>query len=261
MSEENNRSLRLKDRVAIITGGAYGIGRAFCLGLAREGARIVVADIDSNEAEATAEEVAATGGEAMALKTDVASLEDTLEMAEKTAGRFGRIDILINNAAMAGRARIHGVPFHEIDMAVWDRVIAVNLTGAFLCIRAVFPYMKEQGSGKIINISSSTFFSGASSLAHYVASKGGIIGLTRSLSVELGQYNINVNSIAPGSTLSSGIGDRETLAMSEKIAQGRSLKRVEYPEDLVGAAVFFASSDSDFITGQTLLIDGGDYKH
>ena len=151
--------------------------------------------------------------------------------------------------------------FATLDPAEWDRVMAVNLKGPFLCIRAVFPYMKQQNGGKIINIASGTFFSGTGPIPHYVASKGGVIGLTRSLASPLGQHNININCIAPGRTLNEDADDEEAIARCEARAASRSLKRVEYPEDLVGAAVFFASSASDFISGQTLVVDGGDVKH
>lgn len=177
MQETKVRGLRLKDKVAIVTGGAYGIGRAFCLGMADEGAKIVISDINLKAAKATVEEIEAKGGEAMALETDVSIPEDTLEMAKKTVERFGKIDILINNAAVVFREKL-----------TW---------GPFLCIRAVFPYIRKQSGGKIINIASGTFFSGPAPIPHYVASKGGVIGLTRSLSTALGQYNIHVNCIAP----------------------------------------------------------------
>ena len=261
MQKTKDRGLRLKDKVAIITGGAYGIGRAFCLGMADEGAKIVISDINLEAASATVKEIEAKGGEAMALKTDVSIPEDTMEMAKKTVERFGKIDILINNAAVVFREKLTWGPFYELDLAEWDRVMAVNLKGPFLCIRAVFPYMKKQGGGKIINIASGTFFSGPAPIPHYVASKGGVIGLTRSLSTALGQYNINVNCIAPGRTLNEDPDDKEAVKICEQRAAFRSLKRIEYPEDLVGAAIFFASSDSDFITGQTLVVDGGDVKH
>ena len=209
----------------------------------------------------TVSDIQAKGGQAIALQVDVSNNDDTQEMAKKTAEHFGRIDILVNNAAMFYRNKISRVPFYEISLDEWNRVIAVNLTGNFLCSRAVFPYMKEQGGGKVVNISSATFFKGSGLLAHYVASKGGVIGLTRSLASEMGQYNINVNCIAPGRTLSEEPGDKDALERCEYQASLRSIKRIEYPEDLVAAAIFLASGDSDFISGQTLVVDGGDIKH
>jgi len=252
---------RLKDKVAVITGGAYGIGRAFCLGLAGEGATVVVADIAADAGEALAKEIETLGGRAVFMKTDVAEVEDTLQTAKKTVDSFGRIDVLINNAAEIFRTGISQGSFYEITPEEWDRVMAVNLKGPFLCTRAVFPYMKEQGGGRIINLASGTFFSGPPVMSHYVASKGGVIGLTRCLAAELGKYNINVNCIAPGRTFSEDADNQAALEINEQRALFRSIKRVEYPQDLVGAAIFFASPDSDFITGQTLVVDGGDVKH
>ncbi|MFC1871773.1 SDR family NAD(P)-dependent oxidoreductase [Chloroflexota bacterium] len=237
-----------------MTGGAYGIGRSFCLGMAGEGAKIVIADIDLEAAKATAAEIEAKGMEAIALKTDVTCLEETREMAMKAAAHFGTIDILVNNAAIFARVKVSMVPFYEIDLNEWDRVMEVNLKGPFLCSRAVFPYMKAQGRGKIINISSPRF-------VHYVASKGGVIGLSRSLASAMGEYNINVNCIAPGRTFSEDPSDQDALQRCQYSASMRIINRIEYPEDLVGAAVFLASSDSDFITGQTIIVDGGISMH
>ena len=256
-----NKGLRLKNKVAIVTGGAYGIGRAFCLGMVDEGAKIVIADINLKAAKNTVKEIEKKGGEAIAVKTDVSILEDTLNVAKKAAEHFGKIDILINNAAVNFRERLTWGSFEKLDLAEWDRVMAVNLKGPFMCMRAVFPYMKKQGGGKIINLASGTFFSGPAPIPHYVASKGGVIGLTRSMATAMGQYNIKVNCIAPGRTLNEEPDDKKALEICKNRATFRSLKRVEYPEDLVGAAIFFASSESDFITGQTLVVDGGDVKH
>lgn len=253
--------MRLKGKVAIVTGGAHGIGKAYVKGFSREGAKLVIADIDLDGAQATAAEVIKEGGEALALRTDISVLEDTLEMAKKTQDRFGRIDILVNNAAMLGRVRVsRGTPFYELDMAEWDRVLAVNITGVFLCARAVFPYMKNQESGKIINVTSPQFHKGGGKVkyAHYVASKGAVVGLTRSFAQELGEFNINVNCIGPGATFSEDPSDTAAFEARKKAAERRIIKRVQYPEDLVGTALFLASSDSDLITGQTIIVDGGE---
>ncbi len=261
MSEVSSKGKRLKDKVAIVTGGAHGIGRSFCLGMADEGANIAIADVNLEAAKATASEIEAKGTEVIALKTDVSSPKETEEMARKTAERFGKIDILVNNAAIFNRVKVSLVPFYEINLDEWDRVMEVNLKGPFLCSRAVFPYMKAQGGGKIINISSNTFFKGSPSFVHYVASKGGVIGLSRSLASAMGEYNINVNCIAPGRTLSEDPADQEALQSCQHYASLCILKRIEYPEDLVGTAIFLTSSDSDFITGQTIVVDGGVTMH
>lgn len=257
--------MRLKDKVAIITGGAYGLGNAYVMAYSDEGAKVVIADIAYQAAKETEEALTAKGREALALKVDVSSVEDTQEMARKTAERFGRIDILVNNAAILGRVRIsRGMPFYELTLEEWNRVMAVNVTGGFLCCRAVFPYMKAQRSGKIINITSGQFHAGGGNVkyAHYVVSKGAVIGLTRALARELGEYNINVNALTPGSTQTDApTGDPKvdefTRKMRESVVALQCLKRLEYPADVVGTAIFLASSDSDFMTGQTVVVDGG----
>jgi 3-oxoacyl-[acyl-carrier protein] reductase len=256
------KGARLKDKVAIITGGAEGIGYAYAAGFAAEGAKIVIADVNMEAAESSAETLKKQGTESLAVRVDVSSLEDVEKMARTTAERFGRIDILVNNAAIFSRVSMSRVPFHELDLGEWDRLMAVNLKGPFLCIRAVFPYMRDQGGGKIINIASCVFFIGTANTVHYNASKGGIIGLTRSLARELGEYNINVNAIAPGSTFNEDTMDEAALKMRAGIVVSqRSIKRIQYPEDLVGTAIFLASADSDFVTGQTIVVDGGAIMH
>jgi len=229
--------------------------------MADEGAKIVIGDIDVEAAERTAEEVRAKGSEALAIKTDVSSVQDTLAMADQTAERFGRIDVLVNNAAIFGRVKISTAPFHELDLDEWDRVMAVNLKGPFLCSRAVFPFMKAQGGGKIVNIASATFFQGTGVMTHYVSSKGGVIGLTRSLASAMAEYKVNVNCIAPGRTLTEELSDPALLERLNAQTPLRKIKRIEYPEDLVGTAIFLASADSDFITGQTIVVDGGVIMH
>lgn len=253
---------RLDGKVVIITGGAQGLGRAYALAMADEGAKLVIADVNGEAAEATAKDIVTQGREALALRVDVSSVEDTRQMAEKTVERFGRIDVLVNNAAILGRIKITRVPFFELDLAEWDRVMAVNLKGTLLCCRAVFPQMRAQRRGKIITVTSTTVFRGAPNYVHYVASKMGIVGLTRSLARELGDYNINVNCIAPGGTIAEDPSDTAAVEQrANRLAKvelpGRCFKRMEYPGDLVGTAVFLASSDSDFITGQTIAVDGG----
>ena len=249
--------MRLKDRVMIVTGGAQGIGRTYCLGAAAEGARVVVADI--SDPKPTVTQIEARGGQALGVECDVSREADTQRLATETLARFGRIDVLVNNAAIYGV--LERRPFMEIPVEEWDRVMAVNLRGLFLCARAVFPAMKAQGYGKIINVASSTFFKGVPHYIHYTTSKGGVVGFTRSLAREVGDVGIRVNAISPGFTLS---GENETHISEEgKRAniQARMLKRAEVPEDLVGTLVFLASEASDFITGQTILVDGGGSVH
>lgn len=247
--------MRLKDRVAIVTGAARGLGRAFCTALAKEGAKIMAVDIA--DLQDTLEEIESSGGTAKGLWVDVSSEKETLRMAEETLGAFGRMDILVNNAAI-----IYGLlrkPFFEIDPNVWDKVMAVNVKGPWLCTRAVFPHMKEQRKGKIINLSSETFFTGSHGFVHYVASKGGVVGLTRALAIELGPHNININAIAPGFTDTEA---SRSIADVAKYDVGRTpLNRLQQPKDLLGALIFLASDDSDFITGQVLLVDGGRVMH
>jgi 3-oxoacyl-[acyl-carrier protein] reductase len=253
---------RLQDQVIIVTGGAHGIGRAYCEGLAGAGARIVVADLDAHSAASVAQTLSGSGHEALAVETDVSQPEATERMVRAAMERFGRIDGLINNAAVFQRPAMSRVPFDQIPLEEWDRLMAVNVRGVFLCCRAVVPYMKQQRRGKIVNVSSGTVFFGAALVAHYVASKAAVIGLTRSLARELGEYNINVNAIAPGLTISL---EQETsevrAALHTQRLQARALKRVETPQDLVGTVIFLCTSDSDFMTGQTLVIDGGAQMH
>jgi 3-oxoacyl-[acyl-carrier protein] reductase len=249
---------RLEGKVAIVTGGASGLGKTFCLALAEQGASLVVADIKEKEAEQTASEIQARGGKAISIKTDVTSEAATLAMAEEAIKQFGKIDILVNNAAL-----VYGItrkPFTEIPPDEWDKLMTVNLKGAFLCSRAVFPQMKKQGKGKIINLTSETAFTGSRYMVHYVTSKGGILSFTKALAVEVGQYGIRVNAIGPGFTDSEA-----SRSLIDDIAKYdvrlTPLGRLEVPEDLAGALIFLASDDSDFITGQTIVVDGGRYMH
>jgi len=253
--------MRLEGKVAIITGGAAGIGRSIASAFAEEGARLVVADIDAAGAEELASELRRNGSEAISIRANVAEVDDTTSMAEAALQHYGSIDVLVNNAAYGARYNVSRSPFYALDLKEWDRMLAVNLRGPFLCIRAVFPAMKANGGGKIINIASVSFFWGAPGNVHYVASKGGIIGLTRVIAREAGEFNINVNCIAPGSTYSEDPADAAARANREESVGKRSLKRLEYPRDIAGTAVFLASADSDFITGQTIVVDGGYIMH
>ena len=248
--------MRLKDRVAIVTGGGFGIGRAYSQGLAREGAKVVMADINDEGMAITEEAIGAEGGEVMAVHTDVSDQKSTEAMARAAIERFGRIDILVNNAAWVATLPLRN--FEEIEVDEWDKVMAINLRGPFLCCKATVPYMKEQMYGKIINISSSSIMTGNPKRIHYVTSKAGLVGYTRSLAHALGEYNICVNTLMPGSTASEGIVAAYPEGQLERAAARRAFKRVELPEDLVGGLIFLSSSDSDFMTGQSLVINGGD---
>ena len=255
-------NMRLKDRVAIVTGGARGLGRAFALRLAQEGARVMVMNIvlndkDLEDMKETVRLIMDMGADAQFFEGDVTSEQDCRTMAEKTIGSFGKIDILINNAAIYdGLVR---KPFDEISIDEWDRVMGVNVKGAFLATRAVFPVMKQQEYGKIVNLCSETAFTGSHGFAHYVSSKGGVLALTRALAVELGPYNICINAVAPGFTDTEA---SRSLADVDKYDTTKTpLSRMGTPEDITGAALFLASPESDFITGQTLVVDGGRYMH
>lgn len=243
----------LAEQVAIVTGAGGGLGRTFALALAGTGARVAVADCNFQGACGTVEQIVARGGEGMAVEVDVSDMDSVERMTRSVVERWGRIDALINNAGLYGS--IVRKPFFEITPGEWDALMAVNLKGPWLCARAVFPYMRERG-GSIVNIASATFYSGSPLWAHYVASKGGVIGLTRALAREAGDYGIRVNAIAPGFTLTEAslrlVEDAEHYGVNRG-----AIKRAQQTDDLIGALLFFASPASDFVTGQTLIVDGG----
>jgi NAD(P)-dependent dehydrogenase (short-subunit alcohol dehydrogenase family) len=247
---------RLSGRAAIITGGAKGIGRHYSRALAAEGARVMIADIAAGRG--LAEEIAAEHGanSVMSAVADVSDEASVSKLVATTMERFGKIDVLVNNAALF--APLQEVKCTEIDAAWWDKVMAVNLRGPFLMVKHVAPHMIAQGYGKIINIGSGTAFRGIPWMLHYVTSKGGIMAFTRALARELGEHGIRVNTLAPGlsdTVMSESPGHVKTAR--ERAVQSRSLKRDEHPQDLLGALVFLASAESDFVTGQTLAVDGG----
>jgi 3-oxoacyl-[acyl-carrier protein] reductase len=248
----------LTDKVVIVTGGGHGIGKAYCLGFARARARVVVADIDSAAAEEVARQVTReTDAEAAAVHVDVADEKSTHAMADTALQRFGRIDVLVNNAAIFATVPMNRGRIETITSEEWDRLMAVNLKGLFFCCRAVLPSMRAQKSGKVINIASGTVFNGSPGRIHYVTSKAGTIGFTRTLAREVGDDNIQVNVLAPGNTLSEENPSEEMRRFRQASVAGRALKRLQVPQDLVGAMLFLASPLSDFITGQTINVDGG----
>ena len=246
---------RLDGKVAIVTGASQGIGRAIAGGLAREGARVVVADLRG------AEEAAASYADGIGLTVDVASEGDVARMAQETVERCGSIDILVNNAGLYASLAMR--PFTEIPLEEWRRVMDVNVASMFLACRAVVPVMREQGGGKIVNISSGTPFRGVPFLLHYVTSKGAIVALTRALAKELGKDSIHVNCVAPGFTMSDGVKAHPEVIekLRDVSVAARTIQRDQVPEDVVGAVVFLCTPAADFITGQTMVIDGGQFFH
>lgn len=244
----------LEGRVSLVTGGARGIGRAYCLGLAREGASVAVADLQ--EPSDTVAEIERLGRESLGVTVDVSDRTSTEAMADEVVKRFGRIDVLVNNAAFY--MAVTQSPFEDITVAEWDMAFAVNVRGPWLCARAVAPFMRRQGSGRIINISSMTVWDGTPNFLHYVTSKAAVIGLTRAMARELGDDGIGVNTVTPDYIPhDKTYAARQPDWLDDWIESGRCFKREQVPEDMVGAVVFLASSLSDFITGQNIAVNGG----
>lgn len=249
--------MRLKDKVAIITGSAQGMGKAFAIRFAREGAKVTICDI--LDCKPAAQEIEALGGEVLALQTDVTSKVDTIKMAKETAERFGKIDILINNAAIFGGISMK--PFEEIPTDEWEKIISVNLKGIFLASQAVVPYMKKQGKGKIVNISSGVAFSGLPLFLHYTTSKGGVVSLTRGLARELGEFNINVNAVAPGMVWTEATQAMVPEDFAKLNTDKQCIRKIVQADDVASAVLFFSSDESDLIAGQTLMVNGGEVLH
>jgi NAD(P)-dependent dehydrogenase (short-subunit alcohol dehydrogenase family) len=249
--------LPIADKAAIVTGGARGLGATYVRALAAGGARVAIADVLEAEGEALAQElVRHRKAHVVFVRTDVAKQVDAARLAERTAQTFGAIDVLVNNAAVYADLAAKK-PFHEISETEWDMVMSVNIKGIWQCVKAVFPYMQRQGHGKIINISSATVYAGTPGLAHYVASKAAVIGLTRALARELGEHNISVNAIAPGLVSNEASLRLNPRRYVDGAAERRALQRPMVPEDLIGTVIFLASAASDFVTGQVFVVDGG----
>jgi 3-oxoacyl-[acyl-carrier protein] reductase len=256
---EINPRFDLVGKTVIVTGGGKGIGKVYSEEFAKIGAKVFAADIDGEATEAVASHIRAKGFEAYGLRTDITDEGSVAALVAAALDNAGRIDALVNNASLM--SVLPRRSWLEIPLDEWDRVMAVNLRGMFICCRAVYPAMKQQGRGKIVNIASSRVFEGTPLRLHYTTSKAGVIGFTRALAREVGDVGITVNAVSPGNTLSeTQIGSSSPQYLATR-AEGRSIPRNQVPEDLVGAVMFFCSSASDFITGQTLNVDGGKAMH
>ena len=250
--------MNISGRVALVTGASQGIGRSCALKLASIGATVALAARNPEKLNELVREITGAGGKAAAFPVDVSDEAQIKSACQAAITQFGKIDILVNNAALFAPLQEQKVT--EIDVALWDRVMSINIRGVFLMTKHVAPHMIAQKYGKIINISSGTVARGIPNFAHYVTSKGAVTAFTRSVSRELGEHNICVNNLAPGFTLSDSVINENPGHLAHSQAPSlarRALKRDEYPEDLLGALVFLASADSDFVTGQTIAVDGG----
>ncbi|MFM1816648.1 MAG: hypothetical protein RLZ98_3343 [Pseudomonadota bacterium] len=254
-----NTSYSVAGKTIIVTGGGTGIGKVYSQRAAEGGANVVLADIAGEEAEAVAAEIRAAGGAALAVTTDVADPELVEAMVAKTVKTYGRVDGLVNNASLM--STLPRGDWFKIPVEQWDRVMEVNLKGIFLCCRAVYPHMKAQGGGRIVNISSSRIWAGMPNRLHYTTSKAGVIGLTRALAREVGADNIGVNAVTPGLTLSETQLATSSQNYLAATGEGRCFNRPQVPDDLAGTVLFLLSDASGFITGQTINVDGGMTMH
>lgn len=248
---------RLEDHVALVTGGGRGIGKAIAARLYREGASLAICGTTPDVLEKTASEI---GADVLPVVCDVSKSDQVEAMVRQVRDRFGKVDILVNNAAVM--LRHIGVeravrPFYELDEADWDLVMSVNVKGMWLCSKAVFPDMRAQNWGRIINIASDTVYMGRGNGLQYITSKAAVVGLTRGLAFEVGCYNVTVNAISPGLTQSETVQEHDFAEKSEILAKNSAIPRLEYPEDLAGTAAWLASDDAAFVTGQVISVSGG----
>jgi len=253
--------MRLKDQVVVITGAGHGLGQAYAETFADEGAHVVIAEIDAPAGQSAADKISRANRSAWFRHTDVTDFASVSGMISETVARYGRVDVLLNNAAIYETERVWKGPIEELSETDWDRVLTVNLKGVFLSCKAVIPTMKAQRRGKIINVASGTFFLGLGDMPHYTASKGGVIGLTRVMAKQLGPWNINVNCFTPGSTMTEETITEEVRKRRLAAASNRAFPRIQTADDVTGTALFLASADSDFMTGQCLVVEGGSVLH
>ena len=252
---------RLAGKTIVVTGAAHGIGKAYARRLVDEGAHVVVCDLDGDALELEVARLRAAGGDIVGRRGDVRDFGAMSDLAALAAERTGRIDGLVNNAAMLVVHHVSHVPFAELPDAEWDAVFETNVKSVWTVCRAVVPHMQDGQGGSIVNTSSGTVFKLVETRAHYVASKAAIVGLSRVLAKELGSHWIRVNTVAPGAVLSEEDPDEATIRNRERASPTRALQRIEYPEDVVGTVVFLLSDDSAFVTGQVIVVDGGNVAH